>query len=158
MKRVHDMLVPVALLASAWLGLGCQAPSTPPAGDLVMDRCADRLHDFCGQLLLFYAVHRQLPQRLDELNKDTTAPALPPACPVSGKPYVYDPNGLQVADRPGRLILFDAEPCHGGMRWGVLVEEPPAGQLLIVRVVRLPESAFSGLGPERKSRPSGKSK
>src|SRR4051794_7109029 len=58
-----------------------------PAPMEATDACASQLHDLCGDLLLYFATHHDLPAKLEELGaKDTV-------CPVSGKPYIYNPNG-----------------------------------------------------------------
>src|SRR4029079_15400995 len=70
---------------------GCKAPGKPQAAKssanitpqsrpapvpvdattpiLTADPCANRLHDICGALLLYYAVYRQLPGQLNELSR-----------------------------------------------------------------------------------------
>lgn len=145
MSRRCQLLVLAPALAWAALGTGCRmpAPAPPtPATGADIDPCAERLHDIAGQLLLYYAAHRELPERLDELVKTGSDSPLPLVCPLSGKPYAYSPEGLEVSGWPGRLIVYDAEPCHAGMRWGILAEPPRPGKPLVVRVVRPPESAI----------------
>ncbi|MFH1731064.1 MAG: hypothetical protein ABIF82_05350 [Planctomycetota bacterium] len=134
----------LALLALAALAAGCRTTSPPPVTlGLGTDPCADRLHDICGELLIYYAVHKELPERLADLDKKGTGPTAALVCPTSGKPYAYDRTGLQVRGWPGKLIMYDAEPCHSGTRWGILAEPPRPGEPLVVRVVRPPETAFS---------------
>jgi hypothetical protein len=105
-----------------------------------VDACADRLHDFCGRILLYSALRGELPKDMGDLLQGEAQP--PPTCPSSGKPYVYDRDGLEVSGLAGRLIIYDAEPCHSGARWGVLVEPEQAGKPLVARVVRAMETAI----------------
>ncbi|MGA2266444.1 MAG: hypothetical protein ABSH10_08460 [Phycisphaerae bacterium] len=153
MSQVLSRFGLTILLASiGWMG-GCQQPAAPaatmPAKSDDLDQCAERLHDIGGPLLLYYVTHRELPKSLDDLGKvgDNSIPPL--VCPISGKPYVYDPVGLPVAGRPGRLIMYDAVPCRPGKRWGILVETPPPGQPLVIRVVCLPEAAIFWQSPPK---------
>jgi hypothetical protein len=73
---------------------------------------------------------------------------VPLACPTSKQPYVYDYKGFQdamdaaapgegarAAPGQGRLIVYDAQPCHAGHRWGIVVDPPQPGQPLVLRVV-----------------------
>jgi hypothetical protein len=128
---------------------GCQTPATArskPGAEI--DPCAERLHDLCGHLLLYASLHGQLPERLADLKRVSTDPLPVPTCPVSGMPYVYNPEGLAVPGRPGRLVLYDAAPSHCGMRWGILADAAAEGQPLTARVILLPERpVFSGTKP-----------
>ncbi|MEP0842766.1 MAG: hypothetical protein HRF43_08645 [Phycisphaerae bacterium] len=108
------------------------------------DPCATRLHDICGPLLLYYARRHQLPARLEELSgvpgfeeiKDFT-------CPVSGRPYVYDPAGTISSAPPSRVILYDPAPSHSGLRWAVSIIEPEGDGPLVTKVIALQESYFT---------------
>lgn len=125
------------------------------------DPCAARLHDISGQLLRYYAAYGLLPARLEDLRPFATpGQPLNLTCPVSGKPYIYSPEGLQAppappnppdhpnplgdaaSNRPRWLIVYDAEPSHKGQRWGILLEAPEAGQAPTPYVVSLPEAIF----------------
>ena len=142
MNRNLERLAAKTILTLAVLAGGCQfQPATAPPDDAQAetDPCAERLHDLCGQLLLYYSIHDELPRSLAELPKTGAAPAV---CPVSGKPYGYDRQGIQVVGWPGRLIVYDAEPCHDGLRWGILADAPRPGKPLVVRVARPPENAI----------------
>jgi len=137
------------LLAAAAAGCQTAAPAARRPG-VDIDPCAERLHDTCGRFLLYFSIHGRLPDTLDEL-KRVDAQALPPpstggrtgplVCPISGKPYVYSKDGPRLPGRAGLLVLYDAEPVHSGMRWGIMVEAGGAGQPLSGRVVLLPESS-----------------
>jgi hypothetical protein len=37
-----------------------------------------------------------------------------------------------------RAILWDALPCHSGVRWGIVMETPSPGHPLKIDVIRLP--------------------
>jgi len=148
MGRNNDALFSIrAALVLAALAAGCgTVPATReanPSVDANLDPCADRLHDISGRLLLYYSVRRQLPQRLADLSETSRAETLQLTCPVSGKPYVYTPEGLVVSGWPGRLIVHDAQPCHTGLCWGILAEAAKPGQPLVLRVTRLPETAIT---------------
>ena len=137
-----------ALVAA--LAGGCQLPQPePPRPSVRVDPCAERLHDVCGHLLLYYATHKRLPPSLDALKATGPLPLSPLVCPVSGKPYVYDSRGLAIPDRPGRLVLYDAEPSHSGMRWGIMVKRPEGGAIMTgVTQVTEKEMASATPAPE----------
>jgi hypothetical protein len=110
-------------LGMAVTSFGCQTLPRSSTNRIAStnDACAERLHDICGRLLLHYSNHRRLPERLDAL-ESTQEMQLPSLwCPVSKKPYIYARNGEPRSGQPGRLILFDSEANHSGMRWGVFV-------------------------------------
>ena len=153
MNRVRPIAAWIALLAAA-VAAGCRTPAPPPvARGVESDPCADRLHDLCGRLLLYYSAHAQLPEHLADLGGVGSDAAASLACPVSGKPYLYIPRGLPVPGWPGRLILHDAEPCHSGRRWGILAEPPRSREPLVVRVVRVPETAVRRQPPHDDAKP-----
>src|SRR6478735_5745074 len=73
--------------------LSTQPPSrTVAALNSNTDPCATRLHEATGALLLYYATHQDIPPTLEDLKK---SPGMEGAgdmtCPVSHKPYVYNP-------------------------------------------------------------------
>lgn len=136
------------LCVLALLLSGCPQAAQPDAdrGELVVtnsDACSELLHDLCPLLLKYWALRRDLPASLAELGSVRGKPAANLACPVSGKPYVYNFDGLEVPNWPGRLIVYDAEPSHNGRRWAILAEPPTRGKPVMLRVVRPPESAFT---------------
>ena len=114
------------------------------------DPCADRLHALCGPLLFYYAVKHRLPEHVEEL-RDLAGPDPDVAffCPVSGKPYVYNPKGLpRGGGKPGVMILYDAEPSHSGLRWAVTAKEPKnTAQPLVTEVVAEKELTFHDAPP-----------
>jgi hypothetical protein len=114
------------------------------------DACAERLHALSGPMLYYYAVHRRLPLDVNEL-RDIAGPdpVIDFTCPVSGKPYVYDPRGMpRGGGKPGIIVLCDPEPTHSGMRLCVTVEEPkkPADPL-VTHVLAEPETTFHHIPP-----------
>ncbi len=106
------------------------------------DPCAERLHNICGHLLLYYSTHRKLPPTLEGLHPTTGLPLPPLVCPVSEKPYVYDPDGVPIPNFPGRLVVYDPEPTHSGMRWGILVGASAGAPNITARVILVPEKDF----------------
>ena len=124
----------------AALAAGCRTAAPAARRPSVeADACAERLHDLSGRLLLHYSLHRRLPETLEALATPGPEQPVPLVCPVSGKPYVYRPEGLQVPGRPGRLVLYDAAACHSGMRWGVFVDDAGDARRLIARVILIPD-------------------
>jgi hypothetical protein len=107
-----------------------------------VDPCAMRLHDLCGPLLFYYARFNMLPPKAEDLAAmpGFDVPAI--ACPVTNKPYLYNPHGPTGPDPGSRIILYDAA-AHDGRRWGIAVTEPEPGQALVAKVVVVPESIFT---------------
>ena len=152
--RVGTTLV-LALLA---LASGCAAPAHRPAASAASaagkpaakgvpisnaDRCATRLHDLCGPLLLYYATNHKLPPTLEALR--STGMDMPEelVCPVSHQPYLYNPGGLLAPGGMGKLIIYDATPAHSGMRWAVAIIEPQRQiDPLVAKVVAVPNTSF----------------
>jgi len=100
-------------------------PAIPGANDASLDwadPCINNLDEITGALLVYYGAHKALPPTLDQIPK--LSPSGQPVsltCPVSGKRYVYFPEGLTpppLVDTNGALhmgnllILYDAEPSH----------------------------------------------
>jgi hypothetical protein len=150
MSRSHNVGGLACCLALGALAAGCQTPDTSLPSvrrpSLQVDPCAERLHDLCGKLLLYHGIHSKLPGTLEELKALGSATLPPLVCPVSGKPYIYHPDGLAIRGWSGRLVLYDAMPSHSGMRWGVLVEDPGSGKTLTARVLLLPEQSVLSAG------------
>ena len=87
-----------------------------------------------------------------ELPSTGDLPLPPLVCPVSGKAYVYSPDGMPIANRPGRLVLYDPEPSHSGMRWGILVGTSSDGESITARAILVSDkevtSAAGRSGPQ----------
>jgi len=148
MNRARSLAARAAALALAAALTGCQTPvpavRKPSAA---LDPCAERLHDVCDHLFLYYALHKALPPALADLEGLGPRPLPPLACPVSGDPYVYNPDGLRVPGRPGRLVIHDAAPSHNGMRWGVFADTGDGSGPVTARVILLAETAFPPASP-----------
>jgi hypothetical protein len=108
------------------------------------DACAVRLHDLCGPLLMYYAVHRALPAHLTDLSQFSDLDAQPQFdCPVSKQPYIYNPKGLLAPGGMGKLIIYDATPAHAGLRWAIAIIEPQSrNAALIARVIAVKNTSF----------------
>ena len=136
MGRTHrDIWLASALILAT--AAGCAMPPPAPASRPPVPEdnpCAQRLEDLAERLLTFYMQHRQLPQDLSELGPD----APKPVCPVCNQPYLYNPQGQAVPTLSSRAIVWDAQPCHSGIRWGIVMEPPKPRQSLRLQVIRLP--------------------
>lgn len=149
----------------------CQglSPATPPpapaAGQAALtdDPCAERLHDLAGQLLLYWVKNHDLPAELADLTTAQSRPAVGLICPVSHKPYLYSRCGLAIisgpkaglkADTQARVIVYDGEPSHHGMRWAIVAEPPGAGEALVPTVTLLREDAVRWPSQALKAEPA----
>ncbi len=165
------MIGPRGFLAAALVGAlvlaGCGAPSqqrglersltttatTQPAptqtGRLtVNDPCPTLLHDLCGPLLLYLTSNYRLPERLDELRQMPGSDGIGDlACPLSKRPYVYNPAGVLGANVSQRAVIYDAAPTHSGYRWAIVVKEATPNAPFIAEVVAWPESRFPQTAP-----------
>jgi hypothetical protein len=117
-----------------------------------MDPCAARLHDISGQFLLYYAVHHQLPQRIEQLAQ-MAGPndVLEYICPETLAPYIYNPNGVIIGN--SRIVLYDSVPAHNGVRWAVSINEPTGNAALISEVVSVPEARFADIATPQNPQP-----
>jgi hypothetical protein len=78
-----------------------------------LDPCADQMEDLCGPLFNYYLVNHKLPAQLEEVQKYADpGQVLKFTCPVSGKHYLYSPEGLQAPGSNIRIYVYDAEPVH----------------------------------------------
>jgi hypothetical protein len=115
----------------------------PSAHLTINDPCPKRLHELCGPLLLYYATNYHLPESIDELQRVPGFESVGPyVCPVSGKPYIYNPKGIRSPRITSFAVLYDAEPTHAGYRWAIVVEEPSGNAALQAKVVAWAESRF----------------
>jgi hypothetical protein len=157
-RRVLGILVVgLATLAGGCGGKGGQAPNSS-GGPVVArpperpgatqtpisntDPCAIRLHDLCAPLLLYYSANASLPPRLEDLREVAGfQDQVVLTCPVSNRPYVYNPVGVVNPNQAERVIVYDAEP-HQGIRWAISIIEPQGNGPLITKVIGLQESQF----------------
>jgi len=120
-----------------------QASAARGGNSLATDACATRLQDLGGALLLYYAVNRRLPDKVEDLSTVPGAESAQLACPVSDRPYVYVPGGgLRAQGKPRQLVLYDATPAHGGLRWGLFISPPSGSEPLATWVTPMSEALF----------------
>lgn len=158
-RSSHRVLAGAALLGCLVGLAGCQgaAWTWPPASQpapkpepvkpsVLVDPCADQLHDICGQLLLYWSANRQLPESLAALIGEKPISL---KCPVSAKPYAYNPEGLAMPGASRRVLVYDATPCHTSMRWSIVADPAGPGKPLVARVLLLPNNpaVFAPQGP-----------
>lgn len=112
------------------------------------DPCAAHLHDIAGAMLLYFAIHRDLPKSLDDLKSltDFESP-LDSTCPASKQTYVYVPGGLETPGKSKFIILHDAAPSHRGSRWCILIEPAKGRAAPSMEVLQVPEPIFRGYLP-----------
>ncbi len=146
MSHRNNVACWVGWIAIAVIATGCQtserAVSPVRKPSVKIDPCAERLHDVCGQLLLYHSIHKRLPKTLEELKASDSA-TTPLVCPTSGGFYVYNSKGLQIPGQLGRLVLYDARANHSGMRWGISVGDADSRKPLQTRVILLSEDSAS---------------
>lgn len=129
-------------------GPGSALPPLTPDAIKATDLCAERLQDVEGALLDYYALNHHLPERLDELKSLAGfGTELNFTCPVSKKPYVYTPAGLEAAGRAKRIIVHDAEPVHDGKRWCIMMPPVKPGQQPFMEVLLIEEKDFRAYMP-----------
>jgi hypothetical protein len=137
--RRRGLAVLAAVVVAVAAGCQPEAVAPRPATSTTIDPCADRMHDLVGRMLLYLQLYQQWPPALKDLQTVDPAPMPPLVCPASGKPYVYNPGGIEIPGRQGRVILYDESPTHAGMRWCVLAESAGPGAPLTARVIRVPD-------------------
>lgn len=133
---------------------GCQTVANRPAGlaasseQPIVDPCAMRLHDIGGAILMYYALNRRMPMELKEASLlSQSGDALKLTCPVSGRPYVYNPTGLQIPGTNKRVIVYDAAPVHDGHRNCLIMPMPRRNQGMSTDVKSVPEAVFETFIP-----------
>jgi hypothetical protein len=127
-------------------------PLTADKASLPLDLCADRLQDIEGAMVAYYQVHHRLPGELSELKSLPVFGAeLNFTCPISKKPYVYVPAGLECAGRSKRIYVYDAEASHEGtmadgqramFRWCILMPPVKPGQQPFMEVLPIEDKEF----------------
>ena len=133
MKRNLNSILVSAL---AIILVGCQMEKVqneePRRLGVDNDPCQARLQELGGQFLHFHLINRRMPNSLEELNVSPIEQLPPLECPVSKKRYTYVPYGLTLPGRKDYLVLYDAQPVHSGMRWGLLISAPPPGGKTVI--------------------------
>jgi hypothetical protein len=124
-------------------------PDNPHANvDALTDPCAARMHDLAGAMLLYYAVHKKMPDKLEELKPLADADQqLSFVCPKSNLPYGYVPEGLGAQGKKARIVVFDSTPVHNGFRWCMMVSPSKPGSIT-VDVVPLSDALFHTYKPD----------
>lgn len=163
----HPLAIVVLSLAALLGGCGDKPPQTTSSKGPVSarpperggskqipvsntDPCAMRLHDLCAPLLLYYGMNHSLPPRLEDLRQVTGfADEVVLTCPTTNRPYVYNPVGVINPNQVERVIIYDAEPHSGGIRWAISIIEPRGNEALIAKVIGLQESQFHFSLPSR---------
>jgi hypothetical protein len=160
----RQLLRRAALLGAAALLAGCQPQARTSDGSTAgstdspkvgggdshpvvpisnTDPCAERLHDICEPLLRYYLENQELPPNLETLRQMKGFASLELTCPVTKRPYLYNPVGVQNAVNKQRILIYDPAPVHAGMRWAVVIVSPEGDRALVTKVVALAESNFS---------------
>ena len=147
--RVPWPLTACLPLAVSLMVLGCETTTATrsPFSATVDDPSAQRLHEICEHLLLYYAVNQALPPTLEGL-RQVRPESLPPlVSPESGQPYVYHRTPIYLQGRSSRLLIHDPVRAKATIRgeparWVVLVAEPDPelGGPLATQVVPITES------------------
>jgi hypothetical protein len=159
-SNVKSILALALLLAA----VGCQSNSKPAAGakprrtmPTAQERtppvdplakaggCDSRLQDISGLMLLYAQQNHHLPKSLDELRGYPGAADVGDfVCPVSGKPYIYNPDGIPTPSGAGRIMVYDPTPAHDGMRLCLVIPDSGKSSAVIMQVIALPEAFFRG--------------
>lgn len=151
------------IAALALLFAGCtsssKTPKRPPAPPLPpelvgvrptpenavrADNCSNQMHDIAGAILLYYAIHRELPPTLEALRTIADTP-LNFNCPLTNQPYVYIPTGLRSRNQNKLIILHDPSAAHSGQRMCILMPDQPLNPSrpnLSLEVLPVPEPLF----------------
>lgn len=143
MARITKAFAYALILVLSGIVAGCMTPPKPAAPVRTVvepeDPCPKRLHELCGRLLEYYVLHDGwLPGKIEDLNDPKFGPTIPLVCPTTGKPYFYYPDGLQLINRAGRLIVVEVQPCGPPTRWGILLVMRP-GRKPLPSVIRVKE-------------------
>jgi hypothetical protein len=144
------------LILTALTAAGCQTASAPTAPPPIAsppsqqtsaakpifgsDPSAQRLQDLEGDILLYYAANRKLPDSLDDLRSVDSDVNF--NSPVLGQPYIYDPRGLWAAGSNQSIILYDQVVTADGKRWCLFMSPPQGNGVLSLNVWAVPEKAF----------------
>lgn len=158
MTRKHHGVVAASLAVAIVMG-GCQTNKKPldkPArtGHTLAggsdtstaiiantDPSAMNLQDMSGAILMYYALHKRLPERLDQVIPLADTP-ISLTVPGTEKSYLYTPDGFLLQDRQSRIIVFEPAPLHSGHRLAITMDDPQPNVAPVCRVRALPESLF----------------
>ena len=69
--------------------------------------------------------------------------------PHDQPPLRLYPVGVVNPNQAERVIIYDAEPHSGGIRWAISIIEPKGNEALITKVIGLQESQFHFSLPSR---------
>lgn len=140
------------LLAAMFLIGGCAAPADqasaakpadrPAVSPSAIDPCANNLHDISGAMLVYLNLNGRFPPTLDTLEPLPGEKILFFTCPVSGRPYIFNPAGIHLVERAAYIIVYDAQPAHDGLRWAIIMDEPDPDKAPVMKVSQIPESLF----------------
>ncbi|HWE04605.1 MAG TPA: hypothetical protein VG326_19525 [Tepidisphaeraceae bacterium] len=120
-------------------------------GDVLdsLDPCGNRMQDLCGPLTAYYSMYHHGPARAEDLQPFAIpGQEIQSACPVSRKPYVFAPDGLEATGQNIRIYIYDPEPTHHGARWCAIKQGGTAlNQPVIMFADKLPEDVFRRFRP-----------
>jgi len=124
---------------------GCRYERVTPEPkpiDPALDLCPMRLQDIGGAILLYHLSHGKMPADLAAIRQAGGKTCPPIECPVSHEPYIYHPEGIDVAGLPGRVVLYDSTPCHNGRIWALVASLGATGNTPQVQPFLLPPGAI----------------
>jgi hypothetical protein len=152
------------LLACCAIGLniGCNAnpkaaAGKPPVGKPQVadsaivandDPSAIKMHDIEGAILMYYAINKVLPPKIEDALPLADVP-LDMNVPGTSQQYVYTREGIILQDQEARLIVYEPAPLHKGHRLAIRVNDPKAFQPLVMHIIPVPESFFLLHPPEK---------
>jgi hypothetical protein len=150
--NVRSWAVAILSLAAAAVAAGCQAPSAPAAkaqkaaDSELLDPVAQRMHDICGQILLFHGSHSRLPTSLAELCQAGGMDGRQVLDPSTGRAFAYAPAGLADVAGAGKIIAAAAPGGAARWRWCIAFRETNGSA--VCTVVPVPSEK---LGPADRS-------
>lgn len=161
-KKHRGLLAVLLVCCAIGLNVGCNAnpkPSAtkPPVGkpqtsDMAIvandDPSAIKMHDLEGAILMYYALNKVLPPKIEDALPLADVP-LDLNVPGTSQQYVYTREGIILQDQEARLILYEPAPLHQGYRLAIRVNDPKAFQPLVMHIIPVPESFFLLHPPEK---------
>lgn len=145
---VGQMNGPTARVQTKVTGANSASDAGPVSADEAVgtDPCEMRLENIEAALLLYYSLKGELPSRLEDL-VSLSSDDLDLTCPVSHREYLFIRGGLPIPASTRLIIICDATPAHGGMRWCITMAPSTPGAALELEPEKLPESIFRGYQP-----------